>query len=223
MKPVHLLLVVTSASRMSTGKATGLWLEEFAVPYLQFRQSAVRLTVASPAGGAAPIDPASAAELDAHPEWQPAVAALAHTDVLSNVHASQFDAVFIPGGHGCMFDLATSSAMSRLLREFFQQKKMIAAVCHGPAALVNARDDNELPLVHGKRLTAFTNAEERAVALDTSMPFLLESQLRECGARFVAAENFQAHVVRDGWLITGQNPASSAVTATLLLQALAVH
>lgn len=223
MKPVHVLFVVTSASRMTNGKTTGLWLEEFAVPYLQCRSAGLRVTVASPAGGTAPLDPRSAEAAIQHPEWQAALAALAHTEALNKVHAEPFDALFIPGGHGCMFDLAGSTAMARLLREFHQQHKYITAVCHGPAALVNVRDERGMTLINGKKMTAFSNAEEDAVNLSTSMPFMLETSLRNAGALFVAAPDFTAHALRDDWLITGQNPASSAAAAELLLQALHRH
>lgn len=220
MKPLHLLFVVTSASRMTSGKATGLWLEEFALPYLRCRSAGIRISVASPAGGQAPLDPRSAAEADLHPEWAPALAALVQTEALNKVHAEPFDAVFIPGGHGCMFDLAGSSAMARLLREFQQQHKYIAALCHGPAALVQVRNEQGVPLIAGRKLTAFSNAEEDAVNLSSAMPFLLETALRDAGAHYSAAANFESHAVRDEWLITGQNPASSAATVELLLQAL---
>ncbi|MFN4291071.1 MAG: type 1 glutamine amidotransferase domain-containing protein [Permianibacter sp.] len=220
MKPQHILFVVTSASRMTNGKATGLWAEEFTVPYLLCRSAGLRITVASAAGGSAPLDPRSAAELDQHPDWQPALAALGHTEPLNKTHADPFDALFIPGGHGCMFDLAHSAAMARLLREFRQQQKFIAAVCHGPAAFIEARDEHGIPLVHNRKLTAFSNAEEDAVGLTSAMPFLLETELRQHGAHFVAADNFTEHAIRDEWLITGQNPASSAAAAKLLLQAL---
>ena len=220
MKPQHVLFVVTSASRMTNGKPTGLWAEEFTVPYLLCRSAGLRVSVASAAGGGAPLDPRSAAEVDQHPEWQPALAALSHTETLNKMHAEGFDALFIPGGHGCMFDLAHSAAMSRLLREFRQQQKFIAAVCHGPAAFVDARDEQGIPIIQNRKLTAFSNAEEDTVGLTSAMPFLLETELRNHGGQFIAAANFTEHAIQDEWLITGQNPASSAAAAKLLLQAL---
>lgn len=220
MKPVHVLFMITSTPRLTNGKATGLWAEEFVIPYLRCHGAGVRTTLASPAGGAVPIDPRSVDSVEQHPDWQPALAALRHTELLSKLQAATFDALFIPGGHGCMFDLAENSAAARLLAEFHSQHKLIAAVCHGPAALLEARDDRGVPLINGRQLTAFSNSEEQAVGLAGAMPFLLETQLRERGAQYVAGADFQPHTVRDDWLITGQNPASTAAVTELLLTAL---
>lgn len=211
-----ILIIVTSHDRIDANHPTGLWLEEFAIPYRLFRASGHQVTVASPKGGAAPIDPRSL-EGDA---GGAALAALAETLPLNVITPGQFDAVFLPGGHGTMFDLPHNGAVSRIIEAMAAAGKLVAAVCHGPAGLIGATAGNGLPLVEGCRLTAFTNAEERAVELDKQMPFLLETRLKELGAEFIPAGLWEEHAIRDGWLITGQNPQSSAAVAELVIRAL---
>lgn len=213
-----ILFVVTSAGAMRNGAATGLWLEEFATPYLAFVEAGYAVTVASPRGGDAPIDPRSD---ERKPEWDAARAALRATRAIETVDASEFDAVFMPGGHGTMFDLPNNARLMALLGAFADADKVIAAVCHGPAALVGAKRGDGRYIVDGKTITSFLDDEERAAQLDKEMPFLLERALREQGAHFKTAPLWSDHVERDGTLITGQNPASSASTARAVIETLA--
>lgn len=215
-----ILVLVTGADKMANGKPTGLWLEEFAVPYMAFLDAGYNIEVITPNGGAAPIDPRSEPEPDKIAKWKEAGQRLLETKPLAAVTAEGFSAIFIPGGHGVMFDLAEDADVAKLIQEFDAQGKLVAAVCHGPAALVNVVRKDGTPLVKGRKLTAFTNAEEHAVELDQDMPFLLETRLRELGATVETGENFAVQAVRDGNLITGQNPASSEATAKLLIDAL---
>lgn len=216
----NILFLVTGADKMTSGKATGLWLEEFAVPYDALVDAGYQIEVVTPKGGAAPIDPRSNPKPDQAAAWKEAAQRLRETKPLSSVNAKDFAAVFIPGGHGVMFDLVEDAAASKLIQEFDSQGKPVAAVCHGPAALVKVVRKDGTPLVKSRKLTAFTDAEERAVELDKDMPFLLETRLRELGATVETRDNFTAHAVRDGNLITGQNPPSSEATAKLLIEAL---
>jgi putative intracellular protease/amidase len=227
MNNARILIVLTSHDRLGdTGDKTGFWLEEFAAPYYVLQDAGAGLTLASPAGGQPPVDPKSA-----RPEWQtdatrrfaadPAArGALAATLPLARVDSAEFDALFIPGGHGPMWDYPGNRVLADLIEAFDDAGKPIAAVCHGPAALVAARQRNGAPLLAGRRVTAFTDREEHAVGLAAVVPFLLEQRLRAQGVVFVSAPDFDPFVVTDGHLITGQNPASSAPAAHALLQAL---
>lgn len=215
-----ILVLVTGAEKMPNGKATGLWLEEFAIPYKAFVDAGYRVEIVTPQGGVAPIDPRSNPEPAQAVAWEEAARRLRQTRPIASVSSDDFAAIFIPGGHGVMFDLVDDPAVAKLIQEFDVQGKPVAAVCHGPAALVNVVRKDGSPLVAGRRVTAFTDAEERAVELDRDMPFLLETRLRELGAKVETRDNFTVHAVRDGNLLTGQNPASSGATATLLLEAL---
>ena len=215
-----ILMVATSCQQIDTDHPTGLWLEEFAVPYQTFKEAGIKVALASPRGGAVPVDPRSLPSADSPRSWQEALRALEFSAPLNRFAAQPFAAVFLPGGHGTMFDLPENPDLATLLSDFAKADKTIAAVCHGPAGLLGARQPNGRPLVADKRLTAFTNAEERAVELDRLMPFLLEDRLRSLGCHFIAADNWQEHVEIDGKLITGQNPQSSRATAQALVQAL---
>jgi putative intracellular protease/amidase len=215
-----ILFIITSFSDMGAGGQTGLWLEEFAVPYAEFRTQGYEITVASVKGGRAPVDPRSSPSAEQAREWSDALAALEHTEAVANVNAENFDAVFVPGGHGTMFDLPGNPDIGKLLARFDAEGKVIASVCHGPAIFVGAKRDNGAYLVAGKRLTGFTNQEEKAAGLESKMPFLLETRLREQGASFVAQANWADHVEIDGKLITGQNPQSSRSAALAVIQAL---
>jgi putative intracellular protease/amidase len=223
----RILMVLTSHDTLgSTGQKTGFWLEEFAAPYLAFKDAGAAITLASPKGGLPPVDPKSAM-----PEWQTDdtrrfeanegdVATLSKTLAINAVNASNFDAIFFPGGHGPMWDLATDLQIANLIESFDAQHKLIAAVCHGPAALINARTDRGTSLVAGRKIAAFSNSEESAVGLAEVVPFSLEDRLRALGALTSNGSDFAPHVVRDGNLITGQNPASSKPAAELVLAAL---
>jgi putative intracellular protease/amidase len=218
-KQPAILIIVTSHDRIDADHPTGLWLEEFALPYELFCEQGCQSTIASPKGGAAPIDPNSLAD-GASERYPTAIAMLADTQPLGSLDPDHFDAVFFPGGHGTMFDLPHNGSVSRIVEAMARTGKMVAAVCHGPAGLIGATAGNGLPLVEGCKLTAFTNAEERAVELDGKMPFLLETRLQELGALFIEAPMWRDHTIRDGWLITGQNPQSSGSVAQALLDAL---
>jgi len=215
-----ILIVVTSHGEMPNGHKTGLWLEEYAVPYDEFAGAGFDLTTASPKGGEAPIDPRSFDDKLATTTFARALAEVKRTIPLADVDPATFDAIFFPGGHGPMFDLATDARVKQLLRHFVESGKVYAAVCHGPAAFVGAKNKADQFIVAGKRLTSFTDEEEREVGLDKVVPFLLEDRLREEGARFEAAPKWSDHVVVDGHLITGQNPQSSASTARAVIAAL---
>lgn len=216
------LFVVTSHSAIDANRPTGLWLEEFTVPYRIFRSSGIECVTASPHGGRTPVDPHSAKDVEIE---DAAAAQLAKALALQEVgDALDYDAVFVPGGHGAMFDLATSVPLKTLLSEFDAQGKVIASVCHGPAAFVDAiRSGEPKTLVAGRTITCFTDEEERATGLAPAMPFLLASKLRQQGANVVEREPWSDHVEVDGTWITGQNPASSQSAARAVLEALRVR
>lgn len=221
---MKILMVLTSHDRLAnTGDKTGFWLEEFAAPYYTFKDAGATITLASPAGGQPPLDPKSD-QPEAQTEFterfkadEEAQQALATTSPLSDIDASDFDAVFYPGGHGPLWDLAVSKQSIALIEDFVTQDKPIAFVCHSPAALKNVKIDGEY-LVKGKKLTGFSNTEEIAVGLKDVVPFMLEDALKENGALYEKGADWQSYVVTDGLLITGQNPASSEATAKQLLQ-----
>jgi len=214
-----ILIIVTGHSQLPDQHPTGIWLEEYAVPAAMFRANGYTVSVASITGGAAPVDPRS---LPDHPDadTRAALTELQHTRPLSDVDVAEFTAVFFPGGHGTMFDLPDSHQVSQTIVNFLESGRVVGAVCHGPAALVGASFGDGTPVVKGRKLTSFTDAEERAAQLDTVMPFLLQSRLCELGAEFETRPNWQDHVVVDGKLITGQNPQSSASTARAMLAAI---
>lgn len=217
------LLIVTTSHDLfgdDGSHPTGVWLEEFALPYMEFLNHGVEMTIASPKGGAMPIDPRSLPTPEQEQAWERAIVAAQHTVKLSEVQSTDFDAIFLPGGHGPMFDLPNNSELQALLREFYEAGKIISAVCHGPAGLVGATLADGTPLVQGKVLTAYTYSEEVAAKLDQDVPFILEHRLRELGAEFIAHPNKADHVERDGQLITGQNPNSSASIARSVIAAL---
>ncbi|MFT3972202.1 MAG: type 1 glutamine amidotransferase domain-containing protein [Amaricoccus sp.] len=228
LSQIKILFILTSASTMGvTDKPTGLWFEELATPYYTFLDSGASVTLASIAGGPAPIDPRSVkpkgeneASVDRFLGDAAASGALAETLSLSAIDISEYDAVFLPGGHGTMWDLPESAELAALLGRAWAQGKIVAAVCHGPAGLVNVKDETGAPLVSGRRVTAFSDSEERAAGLEEAVPFLLETRLRELGGRYESIADFQPFAIADGRLVTGQNPASSALTAKLTLEAL---
>ena len=223
----RILMVLTSHSDLGdTGKKTGFWLEEFAAPYYVFKDAGAQVTLASPQGGQPPLDPKSDAP-DAQTEATrrfkadaAAQAELASTVPLSEVDAAQFDAVFYPGGHGPLWDLAYDSRSIALIEATLAAGKPLAAVCHAPGVLRGAKAPDGTPLVRGKNVTGFTNGEEAAAGLTDVVPFLVENMLMSHGGLYTKQADFQPHVVTDGLLITGQNPASSEPAARALLQAL---
>jgi len=224
---MNILMVLTSHDQLGdTGNKTGFWLEEFAAPYYAFKDAGVNITLASPKGGQPPIDPSSDAEgaqtADTERFKQDAAAQqhLATTNTLAQVDAKDFDAVFYPGGHGPLWDLAESQDSRALIEAFSQQDKPVAAVCHAPAVFRHTKKADGKPLVSNHRVTGFSNSEEEAVGLTQVVPFLLEDMLKENGGSYERAEDWQSFVVEDGFLITGQNPASSTATAEALIKKL---
>ncbi len=222
---MKVLMVLTSHDQLGeTGRKTGFWLEEFAAPYYVFKDAGAEIVLASPRGGQPPLDPKSDAADAQTPATvrfnndTAAIAELAQTRPLAEVLDEDVDAVFYPGGHGPLWDLAEDADSIRLIENHFAAGHPVVAVCHGPAVLRHAQGTLGQPLVKDKRVTGFTNAEEAAVELTEVVPFLLEDELKAKGARFEAGPLFQPHVVVDGTLITGQNPASSEPAARALLE-----
>ncbi|MCH8542083.1 MAG: type 1 glutamine amidotransferase domain-containing protein [Alcanivorax sp.] len=215
-----ILMVITSANAMSDGDATGLWLEEFAVPWQAFTAAGLAVTVATMRPGEAPIDPRSTPDDDQRRQWAGAIDALAGAASLEDVWEQDFAAVFIPGGHGTMFDMPGNPLLAGAIERVYASGGIVSAVCHGPAAFVGPKKPDGSPLVAGHRLTCFTNEEEREVGLDAAMPFLLQTRLEELGGKLETAEKFADFVMADGQLITGQNPPSSGQTAKRVISAL---
>ena len=225
---MRVLIVLTSHGQLgNTGHKTGFWLEELAAPYYVLTDAGVELTLASPQGGQPPLDPKSD-EVDAQTADtrrfqadQVALEALAYTHKLSEVSVADFDAVFYPGGHGPLWDLVEDADSIALIETAIAAGKPVAAVCHAPAVLRDVRAPDGGPLVRDKDVTGFTNTEEAAVQLTDVVPFLVEDMLNANGGKYSKAEDWQPHVVTDGLLITGQNPASSGPAAQALLKLLA--
>ncbi len=224
---MKILMIMTSHDKLgNTGEKTGFWLEEFAAPYYTFLDAGAEVTVASPKGGQPPLDPKSDApdgqtEATERFKKDPATqAVLAATVKLADVKAENYDAIFYPGGHGPMWDLAEDANSIALIEAFYNAGKPVAAVCHAPAVLHRAKI-NGRPLVEGKRVAGFTNSEEEAVHLTKVVPFLVEDELKRLGGLYEKAKDWQSFVIADGRLITGQNPASSRAAAQELLKLLA--
>jgi len=226
---MKILMVLTSHDQLgNTGRKTGFWLEEGAAPYFVFRDAGVQLTLATPKGGQPPIDPKS----DLPENQTPAMARFkkdaqaqkdfANTAKLADVKAEDFDTVFYPGGHGPMWDLAEDPVSIALLESFYNSGKPIALVCHAPGVLRHVTYKGA-PLVKGKHVTGFTNGEEEEVKLTHVVPFLVEDELLRLGAIYEKKANWQPFAVTDGRLVTGQNPASSTVTAQALLKLVAAE
>ncbi|WP_168389933.1 type 1 glutamine amidotransferase domain-containing protein [Acinetobacter indicus] len=222
---MKILIVLTSHDRLGdTGKQTGFWLEELAAPYYAFVDAGAEVTLASPKGGQPPLDPKSNepdAQTKATERFKADTAAmqdLAQTRKLSEVSIADFDAVFYPGGHGPLWDLAEDPDSISLIEQTLQANKPVALVCHAPGVLRHVKAQDGQPLVKGKTVTGFSNAEEDAVGLTNVVPFLVEDMLKEHGGQYSKAEDWQVHVQQDGLLITGQNPASSEATAEALLK-----
>ncbi len=220
----RILMVLTSADRLQgLSKSTGSWLEEVAAPYYTFLDAKCSVTLASPKGGAAPIDAESLQEQNQTASTRrfeadaAATHALANTAALSALDFAQYDAVFFAGGHGTMEDFPVDAQVRKLVEHFYTRHKPVAAVCHGPACLVSAVKGNGEPLIRGHRFTCFTDAEEIAVGLETQVPFMLEARLSAQGGTADVAAPFAPKVVADGALITGQNPASAIPTAEAVI------
>lgn len=224
---MKILMVLTSHDRLGdTGKKTGFWLEEFAAPYYVFKDAGAEVTLASPKGGQPPLDPKSDqpdAQTDATRRFRKdaeATAALASTRVLADVANDDFDAVFYPGGHGPLWDLANDEDSIRLIESHYAAGKPIAFVCHAPGVLAKTHSACGAPLIQGKQVTGFTNGEEAAAGLTDVVPFLVEDMLMANGGDYSKMADWASHVVTDGNLVTGQNPASSEAAAETLLSVL---
>jgi putative intracellular protease/amidase len=225
MELKKILFVVTSHDEMGkTGRKTGIWIEEFAAPYYTFLDAGKEIVIASPKGGQAPIDPKSN-----EPENQTeatvryyndpeTIKRLANTVKISSVSEKDFDTVFYPGGHGPMWDLPDNEDSIKLIESFNRAGKVMTLMCHSPVALKNVKGVDGDWLIRGKRVSAFTNGEESDAVLDKIVPFLLEDMLRSRGANYEKGESWLPFVVRDGKLITGQNPASSVLAATTVIE-----
>ncbi|WP_305804633.1 type 1 glutamine amidotransferase domain-containing protein [Stenotrophomonas sp. YIM B06876] len=222
---MKILMVLTSHDQLGdTGQKTGFWLEEFAAPYYVFRDAGAEIVLASPQGGQPPLDPKSDA-----PDAQTAATtrfasdaaareALAHTRKLADVAGQPFDAVFYPGGHGPLWDLAEDRDSIALLESTIVAGIPLGAVCHAPAIFKHTRGKDGAPLVSGRNVTGFSNAEEDAVGLTAIVPFLVEDMLKANGGHYSSGPDFAPHVLTDGTLVTGQNPASSEEAAHALLK-----
>ncbi|MFT4674577.1 MAG: putative intracellular protease/amidase [Reinekea sp.] len=224
---MKVLIVLTSHDKLGdTGNKTGFWLEELASPYYVMKDAGVQVTLASPLGGQPPLDPSSN-QPDFHTDDtrrfdddKVAQAELANTAKLSEMNVEGFDAVFYPGGHGPLWDLHNDSDSIALIEAFIAAEKPVATVCHSPSVLLKAKDQNGQPLVKGKNVTGFSNAEEAAVGLTEIVPYLLEDELVAMGGVYQKGEDWHSLAVVDGLLITGQNPGSSAAVAQALVKEL---
>ncbi|GAA0847491.1 type 1 glutamine amidotransferase domain-containing protein [Marinobacter szutsaonensis] len=224
---MKILMVLTSHDQMGdTGHKTGFWLEEFTAPYYVFKDAGAEITLASPKGGQPPVDPNSEAEgaltetterfmKDAHAKEM-----LASTKKLGDVDMNEYDAIFYPGGHGPLWDLANDETSIALIKKAYDQDKVIGAVCHAPAVFKNVFIKPEQNLVGGRKVTGFTNTEEDAVQLTNIVPFLVEDMLKDNAGEYTRGDDWAPHIVVDGKLITGQNPASSEGAAKAVVQAL---
>ena len=224
---MKILMVLTSHDQLgNTGKKTGFWLEEFAAPYYVFKDAGADVTLASPKGGQPPLDPKSheaGSETEAtrrFAQGRQAQQALADTVLLSSVSHEEFDAVFYPGGHGPLWDLAEDQDSLTMIQSMDAAGKPVAAVCHAPGVFRHAKLHNGRPLIEGKRVTGFSNSEEEAVGLTKVVPFLVEDALKQCGGQYSKGPDWSSYVVVDDNLVTGQNPASSEEAARTVLKLL---
>lgn len=224
---MNILMVLTSHDKLGeTGHKTGFWLEELASPYYVFKDAGANIVLASPKGGQPPLDPNSSVEdsqTDATRRFEAdaeAQSALAATRKLSDINVEDFDAVFYPGGHGPLWDLAEDSHSISLIENAIKSNRPVAAVCHAPGVLRHVKGEDGNPLVAGKKVTGFTNTEEDAVGLTDVVPFLVENMLKDNGGLYSKGDDWQSYVVTDGLLTTGQNPASSEAAAVVLLDRL---
>ena len=223
------VLIITTSHTGIDSKPTGLWLEELTTPYYTFIDGGISVTIASIKGGAVPIDSASqkakgenSSSVERFMDDLEARNATTQSFSIDEIDPSEYDAIFLPGGHGTMWDLPTSDRLAEIISAALQQNKVVAAVCHGVAGLVSAQTVDGRSVIEGRKINSFTNSEEEAVGLTEVVPFLLETRIRELGADFHSGENFQSFAIADGNLITGQNPASSDLVANKVLEALGV-
>jgi len=224
---MKILMILTSHDKLgNTGQKTGFWLEEFVAPYYIFKDAGADITLASPNGGQPPLDPKSD-----EPDFQTeatyrfkndvdAQAALANTLKLSTILSNKYDAVFYPGGHGPLWDLAEDRNSIALIESMYAKGKPVAAVCHAPAVFRHTKAPDGSALVKGKSVTGFSNTEEAAVQLSEVVPFLVEDELKAKGANYSKVDDWQPYAITDENLITGQNPASSVSVAKAVLEML---
>jgi putative intracellular protease/amidase len=224
---MKILIVLTSHSELgNTGEKTGFWIEEFTTPYYVLADAGAEITIASPLGGQPPVDPkselaeAQTASTQRFYKDKILIDKVAFSLKLSDVKEADFDAVFYPGGHGPLWDLAVDPNSIQLIASFYNHQKPIAFVCHAPAALINVKSENGESLLKGKNVTGFSNTEEEGAKLTKIVPFLLEDELKKHGANYSKSNDWTSYTQQDGLLITGQNPASSEAVALLLLKAI---
>ena len=224
---MKILFVLTSHDQLGeTGEKTGFWIEEFAAPYYLFADAGAEIVLASPKGGQPPVDPKSALpdfQTDATRRFDEDVelqAKLMNTLKLTDVTADSFEAIFYPGGHGPLWDLTDDQESIRLIEDFWQQGKPVSAVCHAPCVLLNARGLDAELLVKDRTVTSFSNSEEEAVGLAAVVPYLLEDELKRRGGQYSKGADWSVHCVKDGLLVTGQNPASSEAVAQAVVSLL---
>jgi putative intracellular protease/amidase len=216
----RILMVVTGHGNIDGEPATGVWFSEFSEPFEAFRKAGCEITVASPRGGPAPVDPRGYPKAEEIVAVRDALERLNATRPLAKMRAADFDGIFMPGGHGPMFDLATDPILKRLIADVWAEKKPVGAVCHGPASLLQVPLGDGSTLLHGRRVTGFTKGEDAQDALFTHMPFSLQDRMESEGAEFIVAPPRAVHAEIDGRLVTGQNPASAEAAARAFLDVL---
>ncbi len=208
----RILMVTTNFSDINDEIHTGVWLEEFAAPFLVFEATGYEIVVSSPLGGKSPIDESSLSCSNPM-EWDEAAKYLENTAKLSDIDFTSFDVLFLPGGHGPMFDLASDEILKNIVEYMYENNKIIAAICHGPAGLINAKDKKGNSILKNRRVTAFTNKEEHIVKMTEFVPFSLEDKLKELGASFVEEKPWSEHCEVSRNIITGQNQNSALLAA----------
>lgn len=213
------LFIITSVNQFEDGTPTGLWLEEASEPYNILTAANINVDIATINGGEVPLDPNSTQKGELN-KYKAFVEQTKSASSIEDIDVSQYDAVYLPGGHGTVFDFAHNQKLASVLADFKADDKIIASVCHGPSAFVGAKDKKGNFLVKGVTLTAFTDEEERAMGFEDKVPFLTQSELENQGAQFVTQDNFTEHVETDNQFITGQNPQSSVVIGETLRDAL---
>ena len=221
---MKILIVLTSHSKLgNTDGKTGFWIEEFATPYYLFKEAGATITLASPKGGQPPIDPKSDApenQTEASKRYKKdteLLSLMANTKVLSEIRSEDFDAIFYPGGHGPLWDLTNDIYSIKLIEDFWEENKPVATVCHSPSVLLKAKDIDGNLIISGRNVTGYSNEEEEAVGLVDAVPFLLENMLMEKGGLYSKKKPWESYVIKDGLLISGQNPQSSEAVAEELI------
>ena len=230
MTPLKILLVATSNDRIGdTIYQTGVWLEEIAAPYYIFKEAGALITLASPKGGEVPVDPKSLSIMVATSltkrflKDEVAMQFLSQSKSLADIYTGEFDIIYVTGGHGPLWDLADNTILKQILEKQVSLDKPIGLVCHGVVALLSLQNTNGEPLVKGKQVTGFSNTEEVSGGRAEHVPFLLETELKLLGALYSKSDNYVEHVISDGNIITGQNPASSEGVAKKILRILDDH